>query len=386
MLFTVFVRQTNHPLLRANFCLSFMETDNAQIGDSPENAEMTKKAVKIIADKRQSASLQGFLTTGELNALEMDLDEACRHLNMTFDPNIDEGALNATFLYATEDRPGQRTDQAIAAVRKALEERHKFDSHAVETWPVGLESHGNTCYLNSLLQYYFTIKPLRDLVLEIDRHKFDLAKFETKSERVQSIHLNRYEIEAYQKFADHLKFLFERMIKTREPRVRPDTELVCGAFLTPNDSGHAKETDGHDGPVTDSVDADMGDVGVEKIEESAEVPPAQIGSTIDAPRVPSNASSATLIEEDEPPPAPAAQMLTPPASPKAGPPEPQDKPPLPPRPKLEKVKTQLELAEDAARRQQDVAEVMEDLLRRLRAAIKPEGQDEHGEQLDQLRE
>ncbi|KAG9533938.1 cysteine proteinase, partial [Aureobasidium melanogenum] len=82
-------------------------------------------------------------------------------------------------------------------------------------------------------------------------------------------------------------------------------------------------------------------------------------------------------------------VLTPPVTPKA---EKEDEllaPALPPRRPTtpsQQTKTNLEKAEEAARQQQDVAEVMEELLTRLRASIKPLGQDPQGEQLDQLRD
>lgn len=41
--------------------------------------------------------------------------------------------------------------------------------------PVGLNNIGNTCYLNSLLQYLFTVKPIRDIVLNYDDVKLDLT-------------------------------------------------------------------------------------------------------------------------------------------------------------------------------------------------------------------
>lgn len=43
------------------------------------------------------------------------------------------------------------------------------------TLPVGLHNIGNTCYLNSLLQYLFTVKPIRDIVLNYDELKLELT-------------------------------------------------------------------------------------------------------------------------------------------------------------------------------------------------------------------
>ncbi len=43
------------------------------------------------------------------------------------------------------------------------------------TLPVGLNNIGNTCYLNSLLQYLFTVKAVRDVVTNYDEFRLNLA-------------------------------------------------------------------------------------------------------------------------------------------------------------------------------------------------------------------
>lgn len=42
------------------------------------------------------------------------------------------------------------------------------------TTPPGLKNIGNTCYLNSLLQYFYNVKPIRDMVLDYDRFQLGL--------------------------------------------------------------------------------------------------------------------------------------------------------------------------------------------------------------------
>ncbi|KAH0026543.1 cysteine proteinase, partial [Aureobasidium melanogenum] len=164
-----------------------------------------------------------------------------------------------------------------------------------------------------------------------------------------------------------LRHLFERMIRDRGPAVKPEADLVCRAFLKPT----SPEAD-----TTGSQQASEVDVNMTENESH----PAGVAANADDSSTISQTSSTTLQGN---------AVLTPPVTPKAEKEGELLAPPLPPRRPAtpsQQTKTNLEKAEEAARQQQDVAEVMEELLTRLRASIKPLGQDPQGEQLDQLRD
>lgn len=50
--------------------------------------------------------------------------------------------------------------------------------------PVGLDNIGNTCYLNSLLQYYYTVKPVRNMVINFENYRMPLTEQNIKNKRV----------------------------------------------------------------------------------------------------------------------------------------------------------------------------------------------------------
>lgn len=174
----------------------------------------------------------------------MNVDEALRLLGVDVAlDGIDATIWPQIFEAARADKPSEQTERAISAVQQALAGPSSASNtaHSPETWPVGLVSHGNTCYLNSLLQYYFSLKPLRDIVIDYDHYKMDTTKSQDKLERVGQRRVSTKEIQGGQKFADELRHLFERMIKDRGPAVKPEQDLVCRAFLDPRDFAELEE-------------------------------------------------------------------------------------------------------------------------------------------------
>lgn len=96
-----------------------------------------------------------------------------------------------------------------------------------ENWPAGLDNIGNTCYLNSLLQYYFSIKPIREMVLEFEEHDINLLKERKIGGRKVEVN----ESKRASQFVYHLQELFYEMIHTEGRCVRPSKDLAYLSFL-----------------------------------------------------------------------------------------------------------------------------------------------------------
>lgn len=97
-----------------------------------------------------------------------------------------------------------------------------------ESWPTGLDNIGNTCYLNSLLQYYFCIKPLREKIIDFDEHSQSLTQ---KRRKIGGRLVERSELDRSFQFIYRLRALFEEMITTRKRCIQPSKELAYLSFL-----------------------------------------------------------------------------------------------------------------------------------------------------------
>lgn len=139
------------------------------------------------------------------------------------------------------DEPAQFRDLRVALKTIATDKKLKILNSYIRTgrvdasllppqnWPAGLDNIGNTCYLNSLLQYYFCIKPLRDMILTFDETTADFSK--SAERKIGGRLVETLELERSFQFVHRLRHLFEEMIHTRRRCVQPSKELAYLSFL-----------------------------------------------------------------------------------------------------------------------------------------------------------
>lgn len=165
--------------------------------------------MSIIAQHRNSSALKAWIATGVLGETDMDVAHAYNRLEIS-DRTIDDDTILSAYNFHVFEAPSQMVDlrNALTAIAKSknskllqnfLDSGMASSEHPPSEWPVGLENIGNTCYLNSLLQFYFTVKPLRDLVLSFDQHRMDIDGESLTNKRVGSRKVSRKEVERAQR-------------------------------------------------------------------------------------------------------------------------------------------------------------------------------------------
>ncbi|KAI0749035.1 hypothetical protein C8Q74DRAFT_1374129 [Fomes fomentarius] len=182
--------------------------------------------------------------------------------------DIEEGMLLTVFSMRIEDQPSQleKMREALSVIAEVTNSERvrqylttgtdAGDSTVAKTspgMPRGLNQLGNTCYLNSLLQYYYTIKALRAAIASLSNAgtKSDDSKLtddHLKRHHVGGRLVTRHEILRSKKFASLLADLFWNMEYCETTAVTPAIELAKLALVTSQD----EEEDEMDKAGTDS--------------------------------------------------------------------------------------------------------------------------------------
>lgn len=215
----------------------------AKASSSASDRDMAEKALQIIAEYRKSESLQSFITSGyqgEIVQTHMDVGEAFSFLEVE-DRTIDDESLYVVYEMRLADEPATNHARLRKAIETIAEEKNSaflkeklnmsigqqaVSSQQLLTEPIGLDNIGNTCYLNSLLQWLFTIVAVRKIVLDYDEYRQVADEIHTKTKRVGHREVKPKEVQNAQKFVEYLADLFRQMIESPYRTVRPTQELA----------------------------------------------------------------------------------------------------------------------------------------------------------------
>ncbi|KAF2737905.1 cysteine proteinase [Polyplosphaeria fusca] len=336
-----------------------------KISDNANSRPTARKAVLKIAEERNSVTLRRFLSSGKLDN-DMDIGDAYALIGV---PDRTQ-KLDLEFLKAQvesyiqgEPQKESRYWRAYDLVVQDQTENprrsipHKRNIYPSAEWPVGCENIGNTCYLNSVLQFLFTIKPLREMVLHCENY-FEDRDLDTLSPKkvVGRRIVGQDEVQRAQQFVVELKQLFDLMVHSDDESVKPNRRLAALALSrqatgsqqadTAPSKSHLKTIDGAPvyGPVLNP------DIPHE--ESGTDSPMRDVDETVNGTMDNSAGQDEAKVPKPEHPSRP---------------------PPVPPRAEARtgaQPEQDLMAAIEASARQQDAAEILNNIFDLLGCAIK----------------
>ena len=154
----------------------------AKIAESPNDEKRVRDIARYIAEQRRSVWLQNWVESDMVDISRAQDDAIAAAYNFfgitDRTADIDLGLLDMNVDSKIQDGASeQEANRHADVIRRHQQAKTRETIKAEPNWdkPVGLTNMGNTCYLNCLLQFFFTIEPLRDLVLHFDMHKMDIT-------------------------------------------------------------------------------------------------------------------------------------------------------------------------------------------------------------------
>ncbi|KAI1413465.1 cysteine proteinase [Hypoxylon sp. FL1857] len=209
----------------------------------------------------------GLMTSSPNGSGRMSISEAAGLLNvephytaeiirgfveqMVHDENVDRGKIVEAVdvlseLKRQQDKPEEAAElQQIAEFVKATgyppmlvsQPHSSLKPAACLNTPPGLKNIGNTCYLNSLLQYFYNVKVIRDLVLNFDDVKLELDEETLGRRRTggNGTSVNLEEAIVARQFVEMLQGLFADLETTTDEAAHPSQKLANTALSSARD-------------------------------------------------------------------------------------------------------------------------------------------------------
>ncbi|KAG5933215.1 hypothetical protein E4U53_001060 [Claviceps sorghi] len=176
------------------------------------HADHTWQVISEAAKKKLEASKSKDETQVYLDAMEAIADH-------TYSPTLKQAALEL------------RKDNGMFGLKIDSVGDSELVNFAI---PVGLHNIGNTCYLNSLLQYLFTVKPIRDIVFNYDDVRLPLTDDSISSRLLggNKMQMDRGEAVVAQAFVKELLELFKNLMTSRYAAAKPSQRLANAVLLS----------------------------------------------------------------------------------------------------------------------------------------------------------
>ncbi|CAL1693817.1 unnamed protein product [Somion occarium] len=232
-------------------------------GGGAERRTDLNDSFKIISDVRGGEKLRNAYKW-EKNTMSPD----AAYATLEVPKEVDETMLITVYSMRVEDQPsqGDKMREALTVIAEFTDSQRlrsfletgqdpgDVTNTTMQNMPRGLNQLGNTCYLNSLLQYFYTIKDLREAIVPFSNPadaKFLGDKFtddDLKRHRVGGRMVTRREIVRSKKFVNQLADLFWNLEWCDKPAVTPTLDLAKLALVTSQD----EEEEDHERTGTDS--------------------------------------------------------------------------------------------------------------------------------------
>ncbi|POS86499.1 hypothetical protein EPUL_001144, partial [Erysiphe pulchra] len=222
--------ETAPEFIEASAVVMLVDGDKSKVALALQTIAKEKPGNMIL--QRAAATM-----ASELGQTILSTNDAYKRLQIPSHDISDESVLNYFQSLSNGAAAGSR-DSFVEALRVIAIDRNshfllaKLEDPNAEVLPckaepIGLDNIGNTCYLNSLLQYYYSVKPLREMVMDFDKYRMALNDENLRRKKVGGRQVEKVEVIKAQKFVEELQKLFISLKTAPTRSVRPTKELAA---------------------------------------------------------------------------------------------------------------------------------------------------------------